>query len=120
MSSPDDSGEDHGKPRSIPITRLHMPIVMVVALIAFAVSIGGTVWSVVAHAHATTIHLNENEVIKGGGVAFKSDVQAVERALDQRLNEQHRRMRKLLRELTLRCKSARGELACAVVVPEEE
>jgi hypothetical protein len=109
-----------GAERTIPVTRLHMPVVMVAGVLISLLGIGGASWRLIAHAEAKHIHLDEAGVIEGGGVAYKNDVRTAEAAFERGLAEQHKKIRKLLRQVELRCKRVQGETVCSIDVPEEE
>lgn len=128
MASPDESGEDSSRPRGlssgrrdsggnghgpVPVTRLSVPIILVVSLVVAAITASGTWFKVQAHADSRSIHLDEHEVIQGGGVAFKNDVSRLQWDFEQRL-------RRMLAGIKVVCRNTRGSMdsVCSLTLPE--
>jgi len=106
--------------RTIGVHKLHVPLIMVVGLGVSLVGMSGVAWRLISHAEAKAIHLDEQEVIRGGGVAYKQDVRAAESTFEHQMLEQHKKIRALLRKVELRCRRTSTTTVCSIDVPEEE
>lgn len=98
---------------AINLAKTHLPIPLVITLLAMAISAAGSWWQLSSHAQNRTIHLDEKDVIEGGGVAFKNDVRQLRWDFEHRLT-------KMLRSVTVNCKySSKGSLdsVCTLAVP---
>ena len=111
----------------IPISRIHIPVVMwVVTLLAV---IGGTLgfaatWNKTAdhveQASPAGPHVPSEAAFAGGGIAYKADVAEVRVEAERRSQEEQKRTRRLLRQMTMDCRGSAGRLNCRVNLPEEE
>ena len=106
----------------VSVTRLHVPISVVVGI--FSVVVGGLVsmtmvWArTVDHGNDHAMHLDAQESMRGGGPAFKLEVATVKAECDKKLQTEHQRMRRLLKAMTFRCETRGQGMDCHVDLPE--
>lgn len=122
MSSTISEGGDR---KSVDVGRLRMSVPMIWTMIGTmvmgALAIAGTIWKLQSHAEAKTIHLDESEVVKGGGVAYKADVSQARQDFERRMVEEQRKTRRTIRAIELNCrKGPAGSLACRTSIPDVE
>lgn len=115
VTSRSSNGQSAGSSPSnaLNLAKTHLPMPLVITLLAMAISAAGSWWQLSSHAQNQTIHLDEKDVIEGGGVAFKNDVRQLRWDFEHRLT-------KMLRSVTVNCKySAKGSFdsICTVAVP---
>ena len=110
--------DDHAP---VNVTRLQIPIVLVVAMMVFA--LGGVISMTLVWAKTSDPqrHLEPALVTAGGGVAYQTDVRAARDDAQKASAAQQRITRKMLLGMKLTCKKADGELECKVsYLPEPE
>jgi hypothetical protein len=95
--------------------KMHVPVSMVITIVTMALGLSGAWWKLSAHADSKTVHLNEAAVIEGGGVAYKGDVQRLQREFEARL-------RRMLYGTKITCRFTKGSLesVCSLTLPESE
>ena len=91
---------DTGEQKTVDVTRLRFPLALVLAVLVATTSIVLAWGQVERHAANGAIHLNEQEMIKGGGLVTKRD------------------LRRVLRSMQITCTGGIGQLQCSVVIPE--
>lgn len=107
-------GTTSSSERPMNLAKGQLPVTLVITLVVMSVSAAGSWWRLSSHAQNRTIHLDERNVIEGGGVAYKNDVRQLRWDFEHRLT-------KMLRSVTVNCKYAnRGSLdsICTLTVPE--
>lgn len=100
--------------RPLNLAKSQLPLSLVITLIVMSISAAGSWWQLSSHAQNRTIHLDEKDVIEGGGVAYKNDVRQLRWDFEHRLT-------KMLRSVTVNCryvKTGNLDSVCTVMVPE--
>ena len=96
------------------LAKAQLPVSLVVTLLMMVVSAAGSWWQLSSHSQNRTIHLDEKDVVEGGGVAYKNEVRQLRWDFEYRLT-------KMLRSVTVHCKYVtKGSLdsVCTLMVPE--
>jgi hypothetical protein len=124
------STDTHDTTPSKSITKLHVPLTVVVTVLVFmaggVASVSLVWWKTIAHAHEATVHVDPTETVRGGGVAFKADVVGVQGSVrdlkgefERRLSDYGHRTREALRSMTIKCRRSGDGLVCNTDVPRE-
>lgn len=90
--------------------------------------VAATWYRVSAHADDKLVHAMPEESLRGGGVAYKQETQAVradlndtKRALEDKIREDGRRTRAIIGKLKINCTGrSGGEIRCTTTVPESD
>lgn len=102
----------------VPVSKLHVPIGMAATILVFLLgglaTVMGVWWKTSSHVDDRTVHVDPIEREKGGGIAYKSDVRAVE----QKISDESRKTRQLMRKMSIVCQKRPGDgLSCHVELP---
>ena len=98
--------------RSWSITRLHVPLAIVIGLLLSLPTFVSQWYKWEGHTQAAAIHIDSVEVVRGGGVAYKNE-------LKDAIAQQAKSTRMLLRNMAIRCRKDRdGGFLCGVELPE--
>lgn len=103
---------------------IHVPLVLmvtfIITILGGATSFAVGWYQLTEHVSDTTIHPTKEELVEGGGLAFKSDVVHAETAAREERRAQYKATRKLLINMQIHCtRTRRGGQACTVTLPEE-
>lgn len=106
------------EPTEVNVTRLHIPLPMMITVLVFiisgAIAVAGVWFKTEAHIGAEEKHVDMGKVVEGGGVAYKNDVEKARADFE-------RKTRRLLKAMKITCRqaSSRDALTCSVDLPEE-
>lgn len=108
---------------NVPVSNIHVPLPAMIAILVFM--LGGVASMTLVWAASTNpaMHLEPDVVTQGGGVAYKNEVKNVRQDFKDALLSEHRSTRKMLLQMTLRCRRAAGgsDLDCTVsYLPESD
>lgn len=107
------------------VTKLAVPLPIMITFLA--VVLGGVVsmtlvWgNTVRHAEDEHVHVDAAKTRDGGGVAYQRDIDRLERKFEQRMLTEYRKVRKMLKEMSITCSQRRNrDLHCVVNLPEPD
>lgn len=96
---------------AVPINRIQLPLLMALGagiVMASAITSFVLVWGkVMEHTESKIVHVDSQDVIKGGGVAYKTDLAA-----------EGRKTRKMLKDMIISCKKGGEGFICKTELPE--
>lgn len=109
--------------KPVSINKIQVPLLMMVT--AFVLVAGGIISMTLVWAQTTdpARHLQPQVVTRGGGVAYKNEVKEARQEFEDAILKEHKRTRKMLKEMVLRCRKSRSsaELDCRVTyLPEPD